>query len=133
MSAVVSMTRNQQAGSNCRPNILGAYQEYEQIYTTLGPQEWIALPDAGQSKVSVSFPTGTGSAVLEGTCSPADMLYPASQNEQAVSPANKFGAFSPIAYSISDSITEITAIVIQGDSAIRLNVIGAPAVISVRC
>ena len=132
---MISMTRNPAVGSNALPSAPGneyytpSYQFYEMVYNTLGPQEWITLPDAGQSKVVVSFPNGTGSAVLEGTCSPPEMVSP----QGGLSPLNTRGAFSPFAYPITDSITEPTGILVQGDTAIRLNVIGAPAAISVRC
>jgi hypothetical protein len=134
---MISMTRNEEAGSNTRPaNVITfgnvpSYKYYEQVYFTIGPQEWITLPDAGQSKVVVTFPTGTGSAMLEGTASPPDMCYNPSQG--SLSPLNYRGPFSPATYPIVDTITEPTGVIIQGDTAIRLNIIGAPAAISVRC
>jgi hypothetical protein len=131
------MTRNPQAGSNTRPaNVVTfgnvpSYQFYEQVYSTVGPQEWITLPDSGQSKVYISFPTGSGSAFLQGTCSPPDMCYNPSQG--SLSPLNYRGPYSPVLLDLTDGVTDITAITIEGESAIRLNVLGGTAAISVRC
>jgi len=132
---MISMTRNQQAGSNTRPSApltfgsTPSYEFYEQVYSTPGPQEWITLPDSGQSKVVISFPTGSGTAFLEGTCSPPDMLG-ASGQEIGVSPA---GVFSPIVYPVQDMVQNITSVLVEGETAIRMNVVGGTVAISVRC
>jgi len=127
---MVSMTRNPQSGSNTRPVFgVGSYEYYEQVYTTVGPQEWIALPDAGQCKVTISFPSGAGGAYLEGTTSPPDMLGAVGQ-EIGISP---LGAYSPVHYVIQDEVNADTVVVTQGDTAIRVNVMGGTVGISVRC
>ena len=132
---MVSMTRNTAAGSNTPPSagmIFGStpcYQFYEQVYTTQGAQEWITMPDAGQSKVTIAFPSGNGAAFLEATCSPPDMLGAPGQ-EIGVSPA---GAFSPIVYPLQDTVNNITTVIIEGDMAIRINNLGGTVAISVRC
>jgi hypothetical protein len=127
------MTRNQQAGSNIKTKWQTqpanfSTQFYEQLYTSAGSQEWISMPDAGQSKVVISFPLGVGAAFLEGTCSPPD-LY-----STVTSGTSPIGSTSPVTYVLQDTVTENTAIVIWGDAAIRINNVGGtPVGISVRC
>ena len=124
------MTRNVAAGSNTRgpqnPATSPYVEFYEQLYATLGPQEWILLPDAGQSKVVLSFPKGAGFAFLDGTCSPPTVAM-----GQEVSP---LGAYAPVIYPLVDPpVTDTTQVLIEGDSAIRVNVLSGSVGISVRC
>jgi hypothetical protein len=126
---MISMTRNSAAGSNVNnpPSSTGTYsvQFYEQIYNTTGPQEWITLPDSGQSKIVVSFPKGSGSAFLEGTSSPAPLLQGIGKSP--------LGAYSPVIYQLTDDVTEITPVLVNGETAIRVNCLSGPVAISVRC
>ena len=124
------MTRNPAAGSNLNSpqSSTGTWyaQFYEQIYTTVGPQEWIFLPDAGQSKVVISFPKGNGTAFLEGSCSPPTIL-------QGIGLKSPLGNYSPVIYQLTDSVTEVTPLVINGETAIRVNCLSGTVGISVRC
>ena len=114
---MISMSRSEGAGSNYGKQA-GVFRIYEKQYLTVGPQEWITLPDAGQSKVVVSFLTA-GSAFIEGSCSPPD--------------ATNAGLITPVTYAITDTVSDTTAVTLNGESMIRLNVLGGTAVISVRC
>lgn len=123
---MISMTRNDGAPSNIGQPGLTTYRYYEKTYTGVGPQEWIILPDAvGKSKVVISFPAGSGGAFLEGTSSPGDVI--------AGYGVNPIGAYSPIVYPLTDSVTDITPVLVQGETAVRINIAGGPAAISVRC
>jgi hypothetical protein len=147
------LTRNDAAGSSTKTSFQGSTSYYvrflEVIYNLLGPQEWIVLPDAGQSKVCISFPNGTGAAYLQGTCSPPDMLgegYPFGTNQNlgpgtlggvtGNSPLNSstlVPGYSPVVYTIQDTVTDITPVLINGDTAIRLWVLAGTVGLSVRC
>lgn len=101
-----------------------SFRYYEQTYSQPGAQEWITMADAGKTKVVVA-PNG-GYARLEGTCSPPNDIL-----GNLVSPSQT-GIAIPTIYIIQDDITDNTAILVEGDTAIRL-VSGAPgATISVR-
>ena len=123
------MTRNQGAGSNTKGQwqtpANSSVEFYEQIYTTAGPQEWITLPDSGQSKVVISFPNGPGGAFLEGTCSPGDLLV--GQGKSPTSP------YTPVVYPLTDQVNDVTPVLVQGDTAIRINITSGIAALSVRC
>ena len=123
---MISLTRNQQAGSNARPSNVGSYHQYEKAYNTVGPQEWITLPDTlAPCKVCVSFPQ-PGSAIIEGTCSPAEILQGTGTDTT--------GGWSPVFYPLAEMVTDTTQILVQGDTAIRLNILaGTIVIISVNC
>jgi hypothetical protein len=114
---MIQMSRSEGATSNYGRSS-GAFRIYEKQYSTLGPQEWITFPDAGQSKVVISFQS-PGAAFLEGSCS-----CPTATNA---------GLLTPVVYPLTDTVTDVTQVTIEGDAAIRLNVLGGSAVISVRC
>jgi hypothetical protein len=123
-----AITRNQQAGSNLdnktRPDTGPQYvQFYEQVFTVPGPSEWFILPDPGPVKVCISFPSGSGSAQLQGTCSPPGVI---------TGIETSLVAGSPVFYDLSETVSATTAILVQGESAIRLNVGYGPAAISIR-
>jgi hypothetical protein len=54
----------------------------------------------------------------------------ASGQEIGVSPA---GVFSPIVYPVQDMVQNITSVLVEGETAIRMNVVGGTVAISVRC
>lgn len=123
-----TISRNSEAGSNLGNKTSPANtprfcRYFEQVYTEAGFTEWLLLPDAGIYKVCISFPTGVGSAQLRGTCSPPDVIT-------GQSPA--VTATSPVGYDLSEMVTDTTAILVQGDSAIRLNIGTGPVCLSVR-
>ena len=124
-----------------RPVALGnpaSYKFYETIYTLAGPQEWIKMPGIGlwggpAASVTVSFPLGVGSCILEGTDSPNCVI------DGTVTPKGYAG---PVTYLVPghpfdnngapSPITDITHFLIQGPTAIRINLAGGSAMISVR-
>ena len=118
----VTLTRNSSAGSNLTGNAQ-YIQFYERIYTVAGPSEWFIMPDTGLVKVCISFPTGVGSAQLQGTASPPTVI---TGIEKSSVPG------SPVVYDLSDTVIETTVISVRGESAIRLNVGTGPAAISIR-
>lgn len=127
----IKMSRNNGYGQSVsnyeNPSSSGPFVYYEQTYTSAGPQEWIFLPDAvSPCKVCISF-QAPGAAFLEGTASP-----PNDVNGIAV-PGTQ-GLAVPVPYTIVDVVTDTTAQLVQGDTAIRLNIVGGTSVtISVRC
>ena len=124
---MISMSRAETTLSNIAQPTLQPWRFYEKEYTTAGPQEWITLPDCGPVKVVLSFPSGPGSAFIEGTASPYDAVLP---NDGAVNP---IGAYSPIVYPLTDTVTDITPLLVQGETAIRINNVGGICAVSVRC
>jgi hypothetical protein len=115
-----------------------SYQFYETIYTNIGPNEWIIMTSIGYggicASVTVSFPNGTGTCFLEGTTSPAHVV----DGTQVPK-----GCAGPVCYPVQGhpidpndgsilEITQITNFTIQGPTAIRINLTGGTAMISVR-
>ena len=123
---MVSMTRSDAAQSNISQPGLQPWKYYEKMYTTSGPQEWITMPDCKKVGVVISFPSGPAAAFLEGTCSPYDAI-------QSLGGVNPIGAYSPILVPITDTVTDVTSLVTQGWTAIRINSLGGNVAISVRC
>jgi hypothetical protein len=124
----VTMVRNtpDYRKSNTTPGV-GPVQWYETQYKLPGPQEWIFLPDAFQVKVVLSFPAG-GAAFIEGTSSPPEILLGES------GATDQTGGASPIVYPLTDTVTDVTPLLVNGETAIRVNVLGGTRVaISVRC
>lgn len=117
-------------------------QYYEQIYTA-GVQEWILLPDCLYPvAVAINFQTGGGGATLEATWSPPSTLGIISSQGSVwptgpQQPANYGGPFIiPWAFSIDGTdiyvLTGPSYTLVQGPTAIRLNVQSGTATISVR-
>ena len=126
---MVTMTRSEQAGSNLLSPGIQPWRYFERAYPALGPAEWISLPDAAfPVSVVVSFPGISGGAAnLEATSSTMDTIV----NMGSVNP---LAPFSPIVYQIStDTIIATTTFLVQGHTAIRLNIVGGTVAISVRC
>jgi hypothetical protein len=124
----VSMTRNEMGGggsSNYSRPDAGPWRYYEMSYKTVGPQEWIFLPDVGKSKVVLMFPF-PGAAFIEGSCSPVEDIL---QNI-----ADPTEVFSPGIYPLTDTVQDTTQLLVEGETAIRVNVVGGTnIIICVRC
>ena len=115
------------------------YQFYETIYTIAGPQEWIIMPGIGQfggpsASVTVSFPGTPGSCILEGTDSPSHIVDGTQVPKGYQGPVPYLVPGYPIDPSsgLPNPIIDITHFLIQGPTAIRINLIGGSAMISVR-
>ena len=114
-----------------------SYQFYEAIYTVPGPQEWISMPQLGPGmvdcSVTVSFPSGLGQCTLEGTTSPACIVNGTQVPKGYAGPAVYNLPGHPLdANGQQTYITDITNFLIQGPTAIRINLVGGSCMISVR-
>jgi hypothetical protein len=116
----------------------GSYQFYETIYTISGPQEWIIMPQLGpgtvDASVTVSFPTGAGAVSLEGTTSPACIIDGKFTPKGYAGPVTYMLAGHPIDPNtgFQMNLTDTTNFLIQGPTAIRINLLGGSCMISVR-
>lgn len=123
------MSRNTGGGRSVsnyeRPNSTGPFVFYEQTYTDVGPREWIYLPDCMPVKVVVSG-TGAWSAFIEGTASPPNDI-------EGILVPGTVGVPIPITYPLTDTVTDVTPILVQGETAIRINSLGGTVSVSVRC
>ena len=102
----------------------GPFAFYEAVYSTPGPQEWVFLPGFAKAKVCISFPA-QGSAFLEGTVSPPN---DAERRADAVL-ASAAAVFSPAVYPLTDHVVDTTVLTIEGDTAVRVNVLGGSKVV----
>ena len=115
-----------------------SYQFYETIYTNVGPQEWIIMPSIGNGgiagSVTISFPNGQGACFIEGTTSPAHIVDGTQVPKGYAGPVPYLVAGHPIDPNTGtvSEVTEITNFTIQGPTAIRVNLTGGTAMISVR-
>lgn len=111
-------------------------QFLEARYTSTGPQEWIFAPDAGAIYVTLFFPLGGGAAFIEGTDEgPSDVNAGASapENINPANPVSRTLAHFQHFYPLTDTVTDITRIKVEGCSAVRVNVIGGTVDVTVRC
>lgn len=138
MAQYMNRTPGLPGASNYENPTVGPYQFYEARYVTAGPQEWIFAPDAGAMYVTVFFPQG-GAAFIEGTDeSPADInaSYTTAGLPQNLPSSNPMTVTPLLHYShnypLTDIVTDVTRIKVEGCTAVRINVVGGSADVTVR-
>ena len=124
------MTRNpsQPGVSNYETSPGQAIQFFEERYTTPGPQPWIYAPDAGRWAVTVFFNMGAGAAFIEGTDeSPNDIqgVIPPGSDPVRISSSHY--------YPLTETVTDATRIIVEGCTAVRINVLGGTVDVTARC
>ena len=156
MGNLVSLTRNGDPGHPCTylmqtvsdKNIRGPVQFYEVLtYPSPGDADWLFLPDEGIQGVSVtvSFPFGPGSAIIEASDSPPCTFWGSSwDGVQHGTPIGggpiiyEYGAYmqwggNNFGGTTDSPLTSITHGIVYGPTAIRLKVTQGSALITVRC
>ena len=138
-----TLTRTPQnpGGSNYENQGYTPVKYYEARYTATGPNEWIYGPGDGEPWfVTVYFlASGGGSAFIEGSDeAPSDIQK---QNSLVVPnppppglPATLIPGTGNIhTYALTDTVTDTTRVMVQGSTAVRINLIGGVADVTATC
>lgn len=131
MAAYMNRNPSQPGASTWNTPANRPVQFYEARYSTAGPQEWIFAPDAGPWYVTLFFLAGAGAAFLEGTDEGmtdiiGSPMSPPTPYNAALLAVQHF-------YPITDTVTDITRVKIEGATAVRVNVVGGVVDVTARC
>ena len=132
MAAYMNRNPSQPGASTWNTPAARPVQFFEARYATAGPQEWIYAPDAGPWYVTLYFMgQGGGAAFLEGTdegitdITGTPMSPPTPWNAQLLAAQHN--------YPLTDTVTDVTRVKVEGATAVRVNVVGGTVDVTARC